>query len=145
MPTRARQRPQRPGDPLTLAKLCLAAAARKKAENPLLLDVASLSGYADYFLILSGRSTRQAAAIAESIQSALKKSGVKLIGADGVREGRWAVLDFGDVVVHVFHQPVREFYDLEALWADAPRVEADPEELADWLPPEGGRAAAQEG
>jgi ribosome-associated protein len=126
---RKRRRAAKPQDPLALAKLAAAAALDKKATGLLLLDVASLTGYTDYFLILSGRSTRQATAIAESVQQVLKKSGVRVLGADGVKEGRWALIDFGDVVVHVFHQPVREFYDLESLWADAPRVEVDEADL----------------
>jgi ribosome-associated protein len=126
---RKRRRAAKPQDPLALAKLAAAAALDKKATGLLLLDVASLTGYADYFLILSGRSTRQASAIAESVQQVLKKSGVRVLGADGIKEGRWALIDFGDVVVHVFHQPVREFYDLESLWADAPRVTLDEADL----------------
>ncbi len=145
MPTRTRIRPAKPADPLAVAKLCLAAAQGKKAEEALLLDVAKASGYADYFLLLSGRSTRQATAIAEAVQGALKKSGVKPLGADGVKDGRWAVLDFGDVVVHVFHHPVREFYDLESLWSDAPRVAVDPAELEGLLPaPEPARRPSWE-
>jgi ribosome-associated protein len=126
---RQRRRPAKPKDSLELAKLAAAAALAKKAGDLLLLDVASLTGYADYFLLASGRSTRQASAIAESVQQVLKKSGVRVLGADGVKEGRWALIDFGDVVVHVFHQPVREFYDLESLWADAPRVALDEDDL----------------
>lgn len=133
---RPRTRPAKPATPLDMAKLCAAAALNKKATEPLLLEVGPLTGYADYFLLLSGRSTRQATAIAEAIAHALKKAGPKLIGEDGVKDGRWALLDYGDVVVHVFHEPVREFYDLESLWADAPRVELDEEELAKLLPPE---------
>lgn len=126
---RQRRRPAKPQGPLELAKLAAAAALAKKAQDLILLDVASLTGYADYFLLASGRSTRQATAIAESVQQVLKKSGVRVLGADGVKEGRWALIDFGDVVVHVFHQPVREFYDLESLWADAPRVELIEDDL----------------
>lgn len=136
MIARSRPRPAKPQDPLATAMLCLAAARNKKAQDLLLLEVGPLTGYADYFLLASGRSTRQAGAIAEGIQRALKKAGVKLLGADGVKEGRWALLDFGDVVVHVFHQPVREFYDLESLWSDAPRVQVDEGLLEGLLPPE---------
>lgn len=133
---RKRTRPAKPRSPQELALMCAAAALRKKADNPLLLDVAGLTGYADYLLLVSGRSTRQATAIAEHVLSVLKKAGVKALGADGLKEGRWALIDFGDVVVHVFHQPVREFYDLESLWADAPRLDLDEDSLLAMLPPE---------
>lgn len=136
MTTRPRSRPARPREPKDIALLCMAAASRKKAQGLLLLDVGAISGYADYLLLASGRSTRQATAIAEGIERALKKAGVKPLGLDGLKEGRWALLDFGDVVVHVFHQPVREFYDLESLWSDAPRVEVDEVALEGLLPPE---------
>jgi ribosome-associated protein len=136
MTTRPRSRPQRPQEPKEIAMLCMAAALRKKASDLLLLDVGQISGYTDYLLLASGRSTRQAGAIAEGIARALKKAGIKPLGQDGVKEGRWALLDFGDVVVHVFHQPVREFYDLESLWSDAPRVSVDESQLEGLLPPE---------
>jgi len=119
-----------------MALMCMAAAHRKKALDLLLLDVGAISGYADYLLLASGRSTRQAGAIAEGIERTLKKAGIKPLGLDGIKEGRWALLDFGDVVVHVFHQPVREFYDLESLWSDAPRVEVDEATLESLLPPD---------
>ncbi|MBI4798333.1 MAG: ribosome silencing factor [Desulfarculus sp.] len=136
MTTRPRSRPTRPRDSKDIALLCMAAASRKKAQDLLLLDVGAISGYTDYLLLASGRSTRQAGAIAEGIARALKKAGVKPLGQDGLKEGRWALLDFGDVVVHVFHQPVREFYDLESLWSDAPLVEVDEAALDSLLPPE---------
>lgn len=126
---RKRLRPPRPESTLDAAKLCLAAALGKKALNPVLLDVAQLSGYTDYFLIISGRSTRQVSAVAEDIRRTMKKAGIKALGSEGMREGTWVLLDFGDVVVHVFHQPVRDFFDLESLWGDAPRVECDPADL----------------
>jgi ribosome-associated protein len=118
----------------------MAAALRKKAFDLMLLDVGGISGYADYLLLASGRSTRQAGAIAEGVERALKKAGIKPLGLDGLKEGRWALLDYGDVVVHVFHQPVREFYDLESLWSDAPRVEVAEDLLEGLLPPEAAAA-----
>ncbi|KMY67443.1 hypothetical protein AAU61_11455 [Desulfocarbo indianensis] len=131
-----RQRPVRPADPKAMALLAAAAALDRKAEDLTLLEVTELTGYADYFLLASGRSTRQTAAIAERIARVLKKAGVKPLGMDGVKEGRWALLDFGDVVIHVFHTPLREFYDLDSLWADAPKVELEPQALADLIPKE---------
>lgn len=118
---------KKPVSPLMMARTALDAALDKKAENPLLLEVGQLTGYADYFILLSGRSTRQVSAIAEAVRRALKKAGIKPLGLDGLREGRWALLDYGDIIIHVFHEPVRAFYDLEGHWGDARRLEADPE------------------
>ncbi len=129
-----RKRPPRPTDARAAALLCAAAALQRKAQDLILLEVGELVGYTDYFLLASGRSTRQATAIAEAIARVMKKAGRKPMGSDGVSEGRWALLDFGEVVVHVFHEPVRRFYDLESLWGDAPRVELDSAELDALLP-----------
>lgn len=134
-----RKRPNHPTDALSITKLAAAAALDRQAEDLAVYDVDELSGYADYFLLASGRSTRQTSAIAERIERVLKKAGVKPLGVDGLKEGRWALLDFGDVVVHIFHRPVREFYDLDALWADAPKLELEPESLAELIPREEAR------
>jgi ribosome-associated protein len=99
------------------------AALEKKAEDVLVLDLRGLSGYTDYLVIGSGTSDRQLEAIAEGVEKELKAMGHKLVGSEGQRGGRWVLLDFGDVVVHVFHQDDRAHYDLEGLWADAPRVQ----------------------
>jgi len=97
-------------------------AADKKADGILVLDIKDLSSISDYIVICHGASDRQVQAIAESIQHGLKKRKVILIGSEGVNEGRWALLDYGDVVVHIFYEPVRDFYNLEGLWAEAPRL-----------------------
>ncbi len=127
-----------PTTPQQLARLCAAAAAAKKATDLLLLEVGPLVGYTDYFLLASARSTRQATAVAEHIESVLKAAGVRPLGTEGISHGRWALLDFGEVVVHIFHSPVRELYDLESLWAEAPRHHLSPTELGGLLPPELG-------
>lgn len=132
--TRNRNRPPKPANPRELALLCAAAALDKKGEDPLLLEVGDLTGYADYFLLVSGRSTRQATSLGENVARVLKKAGRPALGIEGLKEGTWILLDFGEVVVHVFHQPVREFYDLDSLWGDAPRVELDPGQLEGLLP-----------
>jgi ribosome-associated protein len=132
---RPRSRPPRPKDAKQLALLCAAAAQDKKALDMVLMDVAALTGYTDYFLVVSGRSTRQASAIAENVLRVLKKAGRPPSGREGFSDGRWVLLDFGEVVVHVFHQPVREFFDLDSLWGDAPRVELDPRTLEELLHP----------
>jgi ribosome-associated protein len=98
------------------------AALEKKALEPVLLDVKDHSSYTDYILLLSGRSDRHVQAVADAVLDVLKKHGRRPLGVEGKRDGHWALLDFGEVVVHVFYHPVREFYDLEGLWIDAPRV-----------------------
>jgi ribosome-associated protein len=104
------------------ALLALDAALEKKALEPVLLEVSSLASYTDYILLLSGTSDRHVQTIADAVIDAFAKRRKHPTGVEGQREGRWALIDFGDVVVHVFHHPLRDFYDLEGLWHDAPRV-----------------------
>ena len=98
------------------------AAQEKKAEEVALLDLRGVSGYADFIVICSGTSDRQLEAIAEGVTQELKARGRRVIGSEGQRGGRWVLLDFGDLVVHVFHRDERAHYDLEGLWADAPQI-----------------------
>ena len=105
------------------ALACAKGAIDKKAEMVRLLDLSDISGFTDYFLICSGTSDRQVQAIADSVQSTLKAFGERLISCEGYSDGRWVLMDFGDVVVHVFLDALREYYDLESLWSDAPRVQ----------------------
>jgi ribosome-associated protein len=104
------------------ALLALRFALDKKALEPMLLDVRGLCSYCNYQLVVSGRSDRQVDAIAEAIIMGLRDEGVRALSHEGKRSGQWALLDFGDLIVHVFHHPSREHYDLEGLWIDAPRV-----------------------
>jgi ribosome-associated protein len=102
------------------------AALDKKALEPVLLDVSEQSTYTDFILVLSGRSDRHVQAVADAVAMALKQDqGLIPFGVEGNKDGQWALLDFGDLVVHVFYHPMREFYDLEGLWIDAPRVPVD--------------------
>lgn len=95
----------------------------KKAINPVILDVRGLTSIADVFIICSGRSNRQVTAIAEYIQLDLKKEhGIKPLSIEGLKEGHWVLIDYGHVIIHVFYEPVRNFYDLEGLWIDAKRI-----------------------
>lgn len=105
-----------------LAVAALDAAMEKKAVMPILLDVSERSSYADFVGIVSGRSDRQVEAIASHVTFTMKEQGYVLLGREGTGNGRWTLLDFGDLIVHVFYHPVREIYDLEGLWIDAPRV-----------------------
>ena len=94
----------------------------KKALNIVALDVGELPSYADVFIFCSGRSNRQVSAIAERIQTDLKKHKIIPLSVEGTKEGHWVLLDYGHVIIHVFYEPVREFYDLEGLWVDAKRI-----------------------
>jgi ribosome-associated protein len=102
----------------------VAAAADKKAERIVVLDVSQSLAITDHFLICSGNSDRQVNAIADAIERRLREQWeIKPLRREGHRESRWVVLDFVDFLVHVFHQEEREYYDLERLWADAPVLE----------------------
>jgi ribosome-associated protein len=105
------------------AFLCARAALEHRAIDLVILEVKNLSSFTDYFVIFSGSSDRQVQAIASHIEEELGKEGVYPLGIEGKREGHWVLLDYGDVIIHIFYHPIREFYDLERLWADAPRVE----------------------
>ena len=95
----------------------------KKAFNVIALDVADLTSIADTFIICSGRSNRQVGAITDYIKTDLKKHKIKPLSVEGSKDGHWMLLDYGHVIIHVFYEPMREFYDLEGLWVDAKRIE----------------------
>lgn len=99
----------------------LRSALAKKALDPILLRLAGLTAIADYFLILSGASAKHVQAIADAVLEEGKRTQLERLSVEGVQQGNWALIDFGDVIVHVFQPAVREFYDLEGLWSDAPR------------------------
>jgi ribosome-associated protein len=84
--------------------------------------VKGLCSFADYFLICSGTSRRHVLALAEHLEEALSQAGAKPLGVEGLQEGLWVLMDFNDLVIHIFSQPLREFYNLEDLWAEAPRM-----------------------
>ena len=107
------------------AMRALTLALDKKALEPVLLDVRQLCSFCNYQLVISGRSDRQVDAIADSIEMGLKEEGLRPISTEGARTGQWALLDYGDFVIHVFLHAAREHYDLEGLWNDAPRVPID--------------------
>jgi len=98
------------------------AALGKKATGMVILDVRDLTSVADVFIICSGRSNRQVSAIGEHIQIELKKQNIQPLSVEGAREGHWVLLDYAHVIIHVFYHPLRSFYDLEGLWADADRI-----------------------
>lgn len=99
------------------------AALDKKAVNVEIIDVAGKVDYADYVVVMSGTSDRQVSALARGIaEDVEKKTKNKCVGVEGLPGGAWVLMDFGDVVVHIFHHDVRGYYDLESLWIDAARV-----------------------
>lgn len=118
-------------NPREKARTCLNLILERKAVNPVVLEVGKLTTIADYFLIASGTSSRQVQAIAHHLQTRMKEEGFTLFGAEGEREGQWVLLDYGDLVVHLFYEPIRKFYDLEGLWTEAHRI--DPETHGDEL------------
>ena len=108
---------------LEVARLVSDAALDTKAEDLIVLDVSKISSFADYFVIMSGRSTRHVQGLAEAIDSKIRSKRTKDSNSEGLSEGLWVLLDYNDVVVHIFYSEVRKFYDLEGLWYDAPRVD----------------------
>lgn len=99
-------------------------ALAKLAYDVVILDVGGLCSYTDAIIVCHGTSTRQAATVAEYVIERMKKEKVYPLGREGEREGQWVVIDYGDVVMHIFYEPVRAYYDLEGVWADAPRGRA---------------------
>jgi ribosome-associated protein len=110
---------------LEKALRCLEIIRERKAIDPVLMEVGRLTSFTDYFLVASGNSSRQVQAISQHMARRLREEGFKPFGIEGEQEGHWVLMDYGDVVIHIFYQPVREFYDLEGLWTEAPRVETD--------------------
>ena len=112
-----------PADNREKAFLCARAALDHKAVDLVILEVKKLSSFTDYFVICSGNSDRQVQAIAGHIEEKLKEGDIRPLSVEGKREGRWVLLDYGSVVVHVFSKAAREYYALEKLWGDAPRLD----------------------
>lgn len=103
-------------------RICAEAAEDKMAENLVILDVTDVTNFTNYFIIASGTSDRQVQAIADSIQEKMKEHKILPIGVEGYNEGKWILMDYDDVIIHVFYEPIRELYDLEKLWHDAKKV-----------------------
>ena len=110
---------------LDKALLCLKIIKERKAIDPVLLAVEKLSSITDYFLIASGNSSRQVQAITRHLLKRMREEGFRAYGIEGEQEGQWILIDYGDVIVHIFYDPVREFYDLEGFWIEASRIELD--------------------
>ena len=108
---------------LERVKICAQAALDTKAEDLVILDVRGIASFADYFIIMNGRSTRHVQGLAEALEGAMRSKRISAAKAEGIADGMWVLLDFDDVVVHIFYHEQRSFYDLEGLWHDAPRLE----------------------
>lgn len=102
--------------------LCARAADDRKGERTTVLDLRGISFVTDYFVITNGINPRQVRAITDEIAKSAREGGFKRMGSEGTPDGRWVLMDYGDVVVHVFDAEARHFYDLEHLWSDAKRV-----------------------
>jgi len=114
-------------DSETIARACAAAAADKKAENVVLLDLRGVSGFTDFFLITSGSSEPQLKAISSAIRETIReKYNERPFSEDGYPASQWVVLDYGGVICHLFSGDKREFYDIESLWSDAKRIVLEP-------------------
>lgn len=107
------------------------AAASKQADDVVILDVHGLIVITDYFVIATGSSDRQVKTIVDEVETALRDRDRKPVRREGETDGRWVLLDYVDVVVHVFAEAERDFYDLERLWLDAPRLSWEPDGVAD--------------
>jgi ribosome-associated protein len=104
-------------------KKYLIPAFERKAASIVAIDVKKFTSYTDTLVIIEGNSKRQVTSIAQLLIKTLKGLKIKTIGAEGVKEGEWALLDYGDVIIHVFESAKKSFYDVEGLWADAPRID----------------------
>lgn len=100
----------------------------KKGYNPIILEIGKVNPFTDYFLLISARSDRHVQAIADAIYEDLKRKKDGVLGVEGYEEGKWVLIDGGDVVIHIFQEKVRSYYDLEGLWIDAPRVPVEVDE-----------------
>lgn len=104
--------------------LCINATLQKKAKDIVVLNLKKVSAFTDYMIICSGTSEREVQAISESIQKFLKEAGIRPLGVEGKANAQWILLDYDDVVISVFNEPTRAFYDLENLW-DAPQMKVN--------------------
>ncbi|MBI4698525.1 MAG: ribosome silencing factor [Nitrospirae bacterium] len=97
-------------------------ATNKKAKDTLILELKDVSSFTDYFIICSAESSTQVKTIADAIEDKFSKSKMRPLGVEGLDHARWVLLDYGDVVIHIFQEESREYYGLEKLWLDAPRI-----------------------
>ena len=135
-----------PIDPRDVALTCADVADEKKAEDIVILDVQQILVITSYFVIATGDSRKQLQAIAEGIHDRLRPRGVRRYGVEGFEEGRWILLDYGDVIVQLFDRDTRGYYNLEMIWGDAPHIAWTPKRpaAAPAPPPRAGATAEEE-
>ena len=104
-------------------KKYLLPAFERKAKSIIAIDVRNLTSYTDFLIIIEANSQRQVSSIAEHMIFRMKEKKTSAIGAEGIKEGEWALLDYGDVIIHVFESRIKAYYNLEGLWADAPLID----------------------
>jgi ribosome-associated protein len=109
------------------AKICGMLAEEKKAQDVVIMELEDLTDVADYFLIASGTGERHVRTIADSIETGMKERGVKPYAVEGNRDGRWVIIDYQNVIVHIFLEQLRELYDLESLWIEAKKFRIENE------------------
>jgi ribosome-associated protein len=110
--------------PEALVKLAVKTLVDHKGLDPVILEVKELCSFADYFIVCSGGSRRHVLALAQHLEEILSRAGFKPLGVEGLEEGQWVLMDYNDLVIHLFLQPLREFYNLEGLWSEAPQTPA---------------------
>ena len=108
-----------------LAEKIAAVIDEKKGRDIVIIDISEKSVLADYFVIASGRSTTAVRSLCDNVEEKLSKEGIEPVRRDGMNETKWIVMDYGSVIVHIFHNDEREFYSLEKLWAEAPRTKLE--------------------
>ena len=111
-----------PLQPLDLARRTVDILADRKAVDVVLLDIRPVASFADYFVICSGTSERQMQALTDAVVEALEPEGAKPVQIEGTPDSGWILMDYGDVIVHIFYPPTRDYYRLERIWAEAPTV-----------------------
>ena len=109
------------------AKICGMLAEEKKAQDVVIMKLDDLTDVADYFLVASGTSERHVRTIADSVETGMKERGVKPYSVEGHRDGRWVIIDYQNVIVHIFLEQLRELYDLESLWIEAKKFRIENE------------------
>lgn len=102
------------------AILCINAALEKKPKDLVIMSIRQISSFADYYILMTGSSDREVQAISSIIREKMKEKGILPLSTEGTAYGKWILLDYIDVVISIFHEPVRAFYDLERLWSGAP-------------------------
>ena len=103
-------------------KISVKASQEKKGEDLLVIDLRGIASFTDFFIIMHGNSTRQNIALYENIKEELKKKNIESLSIEGREHGEWILMDYGSFIVHVFSERAREYYSLEKLWGDAPRI-----------------------